>query len=211
MADNEKDKKAVETTASNKTGSTSSKDIFDQALAAGGVYQGKGSDGKDKTVGLDEWKKRWFAMSETERQKWVDKFNALGKKVNVITGIDEWEAYGRKSIQYYQQGGKFTPDELLAMDAKQGVGSGISYTSQDAKALVQSTYQQLLGRDATGGEYEKAFQKAMTQSGSTGAAGRQQAVVDFIKSTDEYDSRQENKYLDAIYNELAGEMREVKA
>jgi hypothetical protein len=51
----------------------------------------------------------------------------------------------------------------------------------------------------------------MTQSGSTGAAGRQQAVVDFIKSTDEYDSRQENKYLDAIYNELAGEMREVKA
>ena len=97
------------------------------------------------------------------------------------------------------------------MDTKQGVGGGITYTSQDAKALVQSTYQQLLGRDATGGEYEKAFQKAMTQSGSTGAAGRQQAVVDFIKSTDEYDSRQENKYLDAIYNELAGEMREVKA
>jgi hypothetical protein len=210
MAD-EKDKTAVETTASNKTGSTSSMDIFNNALAAGGIYQGKGADGKDKTVGLDEWTKKWFAMSETQRQEWVNKFNALGKKVNVVTGIDEWVAYGRKSIQYYQQGGKFTPDELIAMDAKQGVGSGISYTSQDAKALVQSTYQSLLGRDATGGEYEKAFQKAMTQSSSTGAGGRQQAVVDFIKSSDEYDSRQENKYLDAIYNELAGEMREVKA
>lgn len=210
MAD-EKDKTAVETTASNKTGSTSSMDIFNNALAAGGVYQGKGADGKDKTVGLDEWTKRWFSMSETERQKWVDKFNALGKKVNVVNGIDEWIAYGRKSISYFQQGGKFTPDELIAMDAKQGVGSGISYTSQDAKALVQSTYQSLLGRDATGAEYEKAFQKAMTQSSSTGAGGRQQAVVDFIKSSDEYDSRQENKYLDAIYNELAGEMREVKA
>jgi hypothetical protein len=210
MAD-EKDKTAVETTASNKTGSTSSMDIFNNALAAGGVYQGKGADGKDKTVGLDEWTKRWFSMSETERQKWVDKFNALGKKVNVVNGIDEWIAYGRKSIGYFQQGGKFTPDELIAMDAKQGVGSGISYTSQDAKALVQSTYQSLLGRDATGAEYEKAFQKAMTQSSSTGAGGRQQAVVDFIKSSDEYDARQENKYLDAIFNELAGEMREVKA
>jgi hypothetical protein len=209
MAD-EKDKKAVETTASNKTGSTSSMDIFNQALASGGVYQGKGADGKDKTVGLDEWTKRWFAMSEAERQKWVDKFNAAGKKVNVINGVDEWVAYGRKSIEYFQKGGKFTPDELLAMDTKQGSG-GVTYTSQDAKALVQSTYQSLLGRDATGAEYEKAFQKAMTQSSSTGAGGRQQAVVDFIKSSDEYDARQENKYLDAIFNELAGEMREVKA
>ena len=88
MAD-EKDKTAVETTASNKTGSTSSMDVFNQALAAGGIYQGKGADGKDKTVGLDEWTKKWFAMSETQRQEWVNKFNALGKKVNVVTGIDE--------------------------------------------------------------------------------------------------------------------------
>ena len=65
MAD-EKDKTAVETTASNKTGSTSSMDVFNQALAAGGIYQGKGADGKDKTVGR-EGGTGWMANGQDGR------------------------------------------------------------------------------------------------------------------------------------------------
>lgn len=212
MAGNEKDKKAAETTATTSQGTAM--DVFNQLLASGGggVYiGGKDAEGKPKTQGLDEWTKQWFKMSEAERQKYVDVWRALGKNVNTITGVSTWEDYGRKSAQYAQQGGYFTPEELWKMDARSGVGSNAAaYTPQDAKALIESTYQQMLGRDASGEEYQKAYGKVMGVSNQTGAAGRQQALLDYIQSTDEYNAMREDKYLNAMYKAISGEVREVQ-
>jgi len=211
VAGNEKDKKAAETTASTSQGTAM--DVFNQLLASGGggvFIGGKDAEGKPKTQGLDEWTKQWFKMSETERQKYVDVWRALGKNVNVVTGVTIWEDYGRKSAAYAQQGGYFTPEDLWKMDARQGVSGAAAYTAQDAKALIESTYQQMLGRDASGEEYSKAYAKVMGVGNQTGAAGRQQALLDYIQSSDEYNMMQENRYLDAMYKAIAGEVREVQ-
>jgi hypothetical protein len=76
-------------------------------------------------------------------------------------------------------------------------------TTQDAEAAVQSIYSQMLGRNAAGAERSRAISKYLSQSTDTDAAGRQQAVISFVQELPEYRNRQENSYLDAIYNEIS--------
>lgn len=216
MADN-KTKTAVETTASNGA-TTSGQSAIDRAKAAVGttygVIVGKNPDGTNKTETLVDWKKRWFAMPEAERQRYVNQWAQAGIRTDVINGVNIWAEYGSKSIQLSQYGGTFTPQQLWTQDisSKQGSAGGtVAFTAQDAKTLVQSAYQSLLGRDATGDEYNKALALAMGQSSSTGSGGRQQSVIDFIKGTQEYDAKMENKYLDAMYNAVANKARAAQA
>jgi hypothetical protein len=80
---------------------------------------------------------------------------------------------------------------------------GAVYTQQEADYTVQNVAQQLLGRSLIGLDYNKAIKIAMAQSQDTSIYGRQQAVENYLMSTPEYQAREENKYLDAIYNEVA--------
>ena len=90
------------------------------------------------------------------------------------------------------------------------VSSGPTYTKQDAEAVVQSVYQQLLGRNAVGAERSKAISVFLGQGSDTGASGRQQAIVDMVQNDREFTVRQENKYMDAIYNRIAQDVREAQ-
>ena len=217
MAGTEKDKRAVESAAVNSptnTGAASGMDVFNNALGAAGVIVGKNTDGTNKTVTLKEWQDRWFKMPESERQKYVNQWSNAGIKTDVVNGVTTWIAYGQKSVQLSQYGGVFTPKMLMAQDvaSRQGSGTGAAaFTAKDAEALVQSAYQSLLGRDATGDEYSRALGLALGQSKQTGATGRQQSVIDYIKGTQEYDAKMENKYLDAMYSQVAGKVQAAEA
>lgn len=90
------------------------------------------------------------------------------------------------------------------------VSSGPTYTKQDADAAVQSVYQQLLGRNAVGAERSKAISIFLNQGADTGATGRQQAIVDLVQNDREFTVRQENNYMDAIYNRIAQDVREAQ-
>lgn len=85
-----------------------------------------------------------------------------------------------------------------------------TYTPQDADATIQNMYQQLLGRNAVGNEYSRALAIYNSQSAQTGYQGRNQAIQNIIQNTPEYQARQQNTYLDAIYQDLASKIQEAQ-
>ena len=89
-------------------------------------------------------------------------------------------------------------------------GTAAVYTKQEGDADVQSVFQQLLGRSAVGNDYAKALSIAMGQSSDTSSSGRQQAIVNFVQNLPEYQTREDNKYLDAMYNAVAADVRKVR-
>jgi hypothetical protein len=107
-------------------------------------------------------------------------------------------------------GGSVSFENILAQLAKSGgVGNAQEGpTRADANAVVQSIYQQLLGRSAVGTELNKAIGMYLSTDGSTGARGN---VEEFVMSTNEYQAKSENRYLDAIYNKLAQDVRGAQA
>jgi hypothetical protein len=92
-----------------------------------------------------------------------------------------------------------------------GNAKGPVYTQQEADAGVQSVYQQLLGRNALGGDYKKALSTWLGQAEDTSATGRAQAVVNLIMQTPEYKARQENNYLDGLYTMFAQDVQRARA
>lgn len=101
--------------------------------------------------------------------------------------------------------------ELVANAPQGGDVSGPKYTTQDAATYVQSVYQQLLGRNAVGAEKSKAINLFLSQSADTDASARQQAIVDLVEGTEEFTISKENKYMDAIYNRIAEDVRKAQA
>ena len=100
-------------------------------------------------------------------------------------------------------------EEILKKYAASGgasVSKGAVYTHADADADVQAVYQQVLGRNAGGNDYAKAVAIAMGLGPDSGAAARQQAIMNFVQNTPEYAARQDNNYLDAIYKEIAADV-----
>jgi hypothetical protein len=91
------------------------------------------------------------------------------------------------------------------------VPKGPQFTSQDAEAYVQNIYNQILGRNAIGAERTKAISMFLNQSAQTDVAGRQAAVTEMVQQTPEFRTQQENRYLDAIYNEVLQDVRRAKA
>jgi len=91
------------------------------------------------------------------------------------------------------------------------VPKGPQFTNQDAEAYVQSIYNQILGRNAAGAERTKAISMFLNQPAQTDAAGRQLAVTEMVQNTPEFRTQQENRYLDAIYNEVLQDVRRAKA
>jgi hypothetical protein len=89
--------------------------------------------------------------------------------------------------------------------------SGPVFTKQEADYAVQTVYQQMLGRNATGNDYSKAINLIMGQSQDTSIAARQQALSNAIMSSPEYKIKQDNKYLDGIYQAVAANVREAQA
>jgi hypothetical protein len=85
-----------------------------------------------------------------------------------------------------------------------------AYTPQDADATIQDVYQQLLGRNAMGSEYQRALQVYNSQSAQTGYQGRNQAIENLIQSTPEYQARSQNQWLETIYNNLATKMARAR-
>lgn len=100
--------------------------------------------------------------------------------------------------------------KLAQANQSGNAAKGIVYTQQEADAAVQSVAQQLLGRNVVGIDYNKAISAYLNQSQDTSSAGRQGAVINYLTSTPEYQARQENKYLDAIYNAVAADVRKVQ-
>jgi hypothetical protein len=90
------------------------------------------------------------------------------------------------------------------------VATGAVVTRQDAEADVQALFTQMFGRSGVGVDYKKALNIYLNQSQDTGAPGRQQAVAAFLQSTPEYESRQENRYLDAIYNAIQADVQKAR-
>jgi hypothetical protein len=101
-------------------------------------------------------------------------------------------------------------DNILAQLAKSGgVGNAQEGpTRADANAVVQNIYQQLLGRSAVGTELNQAISQYMANAGGTGGSGN---VEQFVMGTNEFQAKSENKYLDAIYNQLAQDVRGAQA
>jgi hypothetical protein len=101
-------------------------------------------------------------------------------------------------------------DSILAQLAKSGgVGNAQEGpTRADANAVVQSVYQQLLGRSAVGTELNQAIGQFMANDGGTGGKGN---IENFVMGTNEFQAKSENKYLDAIYNQLARDVRGAQA
>jgi imidazolonepropionase-like amidohydrolase len=97
-------------------------------------------------------------------------------------------------------------DKILAqLAASGGVGNAQEGpTRADAAAVVDNIYQQLLGRSAVGTELNQAISMYMANEGGTGGQGN---IEQFVKSTNEFQAKSENKYLDAIYNQLARDVR----
>ena len=91
------------------------------------------------------------------------------------------------------------------------VPKGPQFTAQDAEAYVQNIYNQILGRNAVGAERTKAIGAFLGQSAETGVDGRQAAIENLIKQTPEFRNRQENRYLDAIYNAIEQDVRRAQA
>jgi hypothetical protein len=69
----------------------------------------------------------------------------------------------------------------------------------------------LFGRAGVGVDYKKALNIYLNQSQDTGAPGRQQAVAEFLQSTPEFESRQENRYLDAIYGAIQADVQKARS
>jgi len=90
------------------------------------------------------------------------------------------------------------------------VSTGVVFTPAEANSAVQSVYQQLLGRNASGNDYAKAYSIAMAQSKDTSTYGRQQAIMNEVMASPEYKARQDNKYLDAIYNAISADVRRTR-
>jgi hypothetical protein len=104
-------------------------------------------------------------------------------------------------------------DQILANLASSGgvnTTTGTVFTEQEAAAAVQGTYQRLLGRNAVGSEYRKGIGAFLNQSQDTSATGRQQAIESMVQSSPEFVKRTENTYLDAIYNEVAADVRRTR-
>lgn len=89
-------------------------------------------------------------------------------------------------------------------------GGGAVFTKQEADYAVQTIYQQMLGRNATGNDYSKAINLVMNQSQDTSTYGRQQALTNAIMASPEYKIKQENKYLDGIYQAVAADVRNAQ-
>lgn len=103
---------------------------------------------------------------------------------------------------------------LVAAAASMGgtkQAKGPVFTQQDAVAYAQSIYQQMLGRNAVGAERTKAVKTFLGQSAETGVSGRNAAIENLIKQTPEFRNRQENRYLDAIYNAIEQDVRKAQA
>jgi len=81
-------------------------------------------------------------------------------------------------------------------------------TRADAQAIVQNVYQSLLGRSAVGTELNQAINRYMANEGGVGGQGN---VEQFVMETNEYQAKSENKYLDAIYNKRAQDLRGAQA
>lgn len=93
--------------------------------------------------------------------------------------------------------------------ATAGTGGAV-FTKQEADYAVQSVYQQMLGRNATGNDYSKAINMIMGQSQDTSIAGRQQALTNAIMQSPEYKIKQDNKYLDVIYQAVSADVRKAQ-
>ena len=103
--------------------------------------------------------------------------------------------------------------KVQALMASMGAGSSgaAAFTQGDADYVVQAAYQQMLGRNATGQEYARALQTAMSQSQQTGTYGRMQAVMNAVQQSPEYQMELEDKYMDAVYNAVAASARKVQS
>jgi hypothetical protein len=102
---------------------------------------------------------------------------------------------------------------IAALKASGGAASGSTgtvYTQSEADKDVQTVFQQTLGRNAAGNDYAKALSIATGQPEGTGTYGRQQAVLNWIQNTPEFQARQDNRYLDAIYKEVASAAASTK-
>lgn len=102
--------------------------------------------------------------------------------------------------------------KLMQQAATMGgnVAKGPVFTTQDADAYVQNIYQQILGRNAVGAERTKAINVFLNQGKDTDVSGRQAAIVSMVQGTGEFRKRTENRYLDAIYNAIAEDVRKAQ-
>jgi len=105
---------------------------------------------------------------------------------------------------------KIAQSQNTASAATVSASKGAVYTKQDADAAVQSVYQSLLGRNAVGTDYAKAIKLIMAQSQDTAGAGRAQALTNTLMDSPEYKIKQDNKYLDVIYNAVAADVRKAQ-
>jgi hypothetical protein len=192
---------------------------FNNSAESGGaqVYVGKSSIlGYGSSISIKDWNDRWTNMGMKEKESFVKKFNFLGYNVNIYSAYSVWEKLGQESQSYSQHGAQVTPTEILDLNIKdkyeKTVSAGPAFTSQDAYALAQGAFQQLLNRPMSDGdETNSAINLVLSQDKSTGATGRQQAVIDFIKNSNEYKTNKENSYLDAFYQDALQESRMAQA
>ena len=203
-----------------KPATSGSNQVFQTSLdsgAAAKVYVGESNIiGYGAMVSIKDWNDKWINMRPADKESFVKKFKSLGYNVNIYSGYKVWQELGEKSQQYFQQGARISPTEILDLEIKdkyeKTASAGPAFTNQDAYALAQGAFQQLLNRPmSSGDETNSAINLVLNQDNSTGATGRQQAVIDAIKNSDEYKTNTENSYLDAFYQDALQRNKAVQA
>lgn len=145
-----------------------------------GYYQYLASGGKPKTVDntltATQVANQYYTWDQGTKDKFLSQLALTGRDV---TGLADaqiaqlWGAYALQAGQYYANGQKLTPWDILAKDMKQremfmktprsvtatSTSTDLS-TGEDAHAIFLQAAQSLLGRDPTKSEI-KTFQSAL--------------------------------------------------
>lgn len=130
----------------------------------------------DKTQKLSEVANQYYNWDDKTKNKFLSQLNLAGYDTNSMKDsqiAQLWGTYASQAAQYYSQGRKMTPWDILAKDREQREAymntprsvtqSSTSYdmsTREDAHGIFLQAAQSLLGRDPTKAEIG-AFQKAL--------------------------------------------------
>lgn len=144
--------------------------------AMGGYSPGYWATHSDKTAKLSDVANQYYKWSEKTKNKFLTQLNLAGYDTNTMKDsqiAQLWGSYAAQAAQYYQQGKKLTPWDILSKDreareAYMRTPRTVTQTSkafdlstrEDAHAIFLQAAQSLLGRDPTKAEIG-AFQKAL--------------------------------------------------
>ncbi len=148
----------------------------DESKLMGEMRFTAGTSYYDKTSKLSDVANQYYKWSDKTKNKFLTQLNLAGYDTSTMKDsqiAQLWGSYAAQAAQYYSQGKKLTPWDILSKDREAREAymrtprtvtqTATSYdlsTREDAHAIFLQAAQSLLGRDPTKAEIS-AFQKAL--------------------------------------------------